>query len=96
MAAILGHDIGFTLWVKCDRCGEQLMAFGEAAERRPELEALVKTQGWLHLGGDGWLCEQCGSSPATGPSQESGKTSRLACSPARVLVQPQPFESEGI
>ena len=25
MAAFLGHDVDYTLWVKCDRCGDQMM-----------------------------------------------------------------------
>jgi hypothetical protein len=59
MAAVLSHDIGYTLWVRCDRCGEQLMAFGQGADARPELEAMLRADGWQHTGGDGWLCTRC-------------------------------------
>ncbi len=59
MVAILGHDIGYTLWVRCDRCAEQMMAFGRGAEARPELETMIRAEGWQHSGGDGWLCPKC-------------------------------------
>ena len=59
MAAVLGHDIGYTLWVKCDRCGEEMMAFGQDDDGRPELEAMILAENWCHLGGDGWHCEKC-------------------------------------
>ena len=62
MAAVLGHDIGYTLWVKCDRCGEQLMAFGQGKDGRSELEAMIRADGWQHQGGDGWLCSRCSAS----------------------------------
>lgn len=67
MAEVLSHDIGYTLWVRCDGCGEQMMAFGRKAERRPEiaaelraeLEAIIRAEGWDHTGGTGWRCEGC-------------------------------------
>jgi hypothetical protein len=61
MAAIVGYDMGVTLWVQCDRCSEQMMAFGEGAQGRPELEARIRAEGWRHDGGDGWLCSRCDS-----------------------------------
>jgi hypothetical protein len=61
MVAILGYDIGFTLFVQCDRCPEQIMAFGEEGDGRTELEAMIRGEGWDHGGGDGWLCPRCGS-----------------------------------
>ncbi len=71
MAAVLGHDIGYTLWVRCDQCGEQMMAFGReaarqsevASELREELEAIVLAERWQHTGGDCWLCERCAGGP---------------------------------
>jgi hypothetical protein len=71
MAAILGHDIGYTLWVKCDRCGEELMAFGQGADRRPELEAMIRAEGWHHRGADGWLCSRCGAGEPPGACEQS-------------------------
>jgi hypothetical protein len=67
MAEVLGHDIGYTLWVQCDRCAEQLMAFGREAERQPEiapelraeLEGFIQAEGWDPTGGAAWLCKRC-------------------------------------
>lgn len=71
MAAVLGYDVGYTLWVQCDRCGEQLMAFGQATEARPELEAMIRAEGWRHLGGNGWLCLRCaGATPSRAAQTE--------------------------
>lgn len=79
MAEVLGHDIGYTLWVRCDQCGKQMMAFGRkavrrseiAAELREELEAIVRAEGWGHTGGGGWLCERCAGGSASGSSTDS-------------------------
>src|SRR5262249_11288178 len=67
MAEVLGHDIGYTLWVRCDGCDEEMMAFGGeavqrseiAAELRAELEGFIRAEGWDQTGGGGWLCERC-------------------------------------
>src|SRR5438034_1080551 len=68
MAATLGHDIGFTLSVRCDQCPEPIMAFGQGSEGRPELEAMIRAEGWHQLGGDGWLCPRCGTTSVTAGS----------------------------
>jgi hypothetical protein len=60
MAAKLGFDAGYTLWAQCDQCQSQIMAFGEEGkDGRADLETILTTEGWTHLGGDGWLCEKC-------------------------------------
>jgi hypothetical protein len=70
MVTIPGYDAGATLYVQCDRCPEPIMAFGKGAEGRPELEAMLRAEGWRQLGGDGWLCPRCA---AVVPSaEESG------------------------
>lgn len=71
MAAILGHDIGFTLYVRCDRCPESIMAFGQGDDGRAELEAMIQAEGWYHLGGDQWLCPRCGSDEPTDRSEDA-------------------------
>jgi predicted RNA-binding Zn-ribbon protein involved in translation (DUF1610 family) len=79
MAAVLGHDIGYTLWVECDHCGEQMVAFGQKCDRkseipaelRSELETIVRDYGWRHLGGNEWLCEKC--SPSAHPTEKGGE-----------------------
>jgi hypothetical protein len=103
MAAVLGHDIGYTLWVRCDGCGEQMMAFGRKAERqseiavelRAELEAIVRAEGWDHKGGNGWLCERCaGGGPADGPrpiapdAEPGDAPDRPACSASGIHSSP--------
>jgi hypothetical protein len=71
MASKLGHDIiGYTLWVQCDGCKEQIMCFSDKTDRLPELEAInrqlleqmAQTEcGYRHLGGGNWLCQRCES-----------------------------------
>jgi hypothetical protein len=82
MAEVLGHDIGYTLWVRCDGCSEQMMAFGRPAARQPEiaaelraeLDGFIRAEGWHQTGGVGWLCERCaGRRPRPGaPDAEPG------------------------
>ena len=68
MASMLSHDIGYTLWVQCDRCKTSIMCFGDRTDRRPDaeeinrqtLEQIAQTEGgWHHFAGDDWLCERC-------------------------------------
>ena len=77
MAEVVGHDIGYTLWVRCDRCSEQMMAFGREAVRqseiavqlRAELEAIIRAEGWDHTVSDGWLCDRCAGGGPVGSSR---------------------------
>lgn len=69
MAAILGHDIGFTLYIRCDCCLEPIMAFGRGEEGRPELEAMIRAEGWHHLAGNSWLCPRCHAASVTGVAE---------------------------
>lgn len=78
MAEVLSHDIGHTLWVRCDRCGEEMMAFGREAvqraviapELRAELESIIRAEGWDHTSGVGWQCERCAGGNLAGGSRQ--------------------------
>lgn len=65
MAATLQHDDGPVLIVACDRCLEEIVAFGTDDSTRDELDARIAAEAWEFQGGSEWLCKKCGNGRAS-------------------------------
>lgn len=71
MVELLGHDMGFTLWAKCDQCGTEIVAFGDTTENsevmriqwHPVLISMLNDEGWERALDRSWICPRCGNRP---------------------------------